>query len=302
MAVTNEMSRRTKLKKSKKLLLSLAIMALVLGGCAKPAEGFDKTKAITVVTREVGSGTRGAFIELLGIEQKDANGEMVDYTTDTAVIGNGQSVVSNNVSTNVYAIGYVSLGSLTDAVKAISVDGVTPTVEHINDGTYKIARPFNIATFGEVTEVAQDFISFILSSQGQAIVEENGYISTGNTGEFTSSMVAGKVATGGSTSVSPLMEKLKEAYELINPNVEIEVTSNGSTAGMTAALDGVVDIGMASRTLKDSELAAGLVNTVIAMDGIAMIVNNENPLEDITTDHVRAIYMGELTDWSTLFE
>ena len=289
------------MKKSKKLL-SLAIMAFVLGGCAKPAEGFDKTKAITVVTREAGSGTRGAFIELLGIEQKDANGEMVDYTTDTAVIGNGQSVIINNVSTNTYAIGYISLGSLSDVVKAVSVDGVAPTVENIKADTYKVARPFNIATMGEVSEVTQDFINFILSSQGQAVVEENGYISAGDTGEFTSSMIAGKVVTGGSTSVSPLMEKLKEAYELINPNAEIEVQSTGSSAGMTAAIDGVVDIGMASRTLKDSELAAGLVNTVIAIDGIAMIVNNENPLEDITSDNVRAIYMGELTDWSSLFE
>ena len=290
------------MKKSKKLLLSLAIMALVLGGCAKPAEGFDKTKAITVVSREAGSGTRGAFIELLGIEQKDANGEMIDYTTDTAVIGNGQSVIINNVSTNTYAIGYISLGSLSDVVKAVSVDGVAPTVENIKADTYKVARPFNIATMGEVSEVTQDFINFILSSQGQAVVEENGYISAGDTGEFTSSMIAGKVVTGGSTSVSPLMEKLKEAYELINPNAEIEVQSTGSSAGMTAAIDGVVDIGMASRTLKDSELAAGLVNTVIAIDGIAMIVNNENPLEDITSDNVRAIYMGELTDWSSLFE
>ncbi len=277
-------------------------MALVLGGCAKPAEGFDKTKAITVVSREAGSGTRGAFIELLGIEQKDANGEMIDYTTDTAVIGNGQSVIINNVSTNTYAIGYISLGSLSDVVKAVSVDGVAPTVENIKADTYKVARPFNIATMGEVSEVTQDFINFILSSQGQAVVEENGYISAGDTGEFTSSMIAGKVVTGGSTSVSPLMEKLKEAYELINPNAEIEVQSTGSSAGMTAAIDGVVDIGMASRTLKDSELAAGLVNTVIAIDGIAMIVNNENPLEDITSDNVRAIYMGELTDWSSLFE
>lgn len=289
------------MKKISRLLIAIMVLTMILGGCSKPA-GFDQKKAITVVTREVGSGTRGAFIELLGIEQKDASGQLVDYTTDTAVIGNGQSVVANNVSTNVYAIGYVSLGALTDAVKAISVDGVTPTVEHINDGSYKIARPFNIATYGEVTEVTQDFINFILSKQGQAIVEKAGYISTGNTGDFTSSMVAGKVAAGGSTSVSSLMEKLKEAYELINPNADIEVTSNGSTAGMTAALDGVVDIGMASRTLKDSELAAGLVNTVIAMDGIAMIVNNENPLEDITTEHVRAIFMGEITSWSTLFE
>ncbi len=278
-------------------------MALVLGGCAKPAEeGFDKSKAITVVSREDGSGTRGAFIELLGIEQKDANGENVDYTIASAIFSNGTSVVINTITTNAYAIGYISLGSLSDAVKAVNVDGVAPAVENIKADKYKVARPFNIATMGEVSEVTQDFINFILSSQGQTVVEENGYISAGNTGEFTSSMVEGKVVTGGSTSVSPLMEKLAEAYALINPNVEIEIQSNGSSAGMTAAIDGVVDIGMASRTLKDSELSAGLVNTVIAIDGIAVIVNNENPLEDITSDNVRAIYMGEITDWSSLFE
>ncbi|MDD4642957.1 MAG: substrate-binding domain-containing protein [Erysipelotrichaceae bacterium] len=292
------------LKKSKGLLLALAIMALILTGCSKPAEeeGFDQSKAITVVSREDGSGTRGAFIELLGIEQKDANGEKVDYTTELAVISNSTSVVMGNVASNAYAIGYISLGSLNDTVKALKIDGVEATVENIKSNTYKVARPFNIATSGEISVVAQDFINYILSANGQTVVEENGYISISNTGEFTSELPSGKVVVGGSSSVSPVMEKLKEAYLALNPNAEIEVQQTDSTSGMTSAIDGVVDIGMASRELKQSELDAGLVNTVIAMDGIAVIVNNENPLEDITSDNVRAVYMGEVTDWSVLFE
>lgn len=292
------------LKKSKGLLLALAIMALILTGCSKPAEeeGFDQSKAITVVSREDGSGTRGAFIELLGIEQKDANGEKVDYTTELAVISNSTSVVMGNVASNTYAIGYISLGSLNDTVKALKIDGVEATVENIKSNTYKVARPFNIATSGEISVVAQDFINYILSANGQTVVEENGYISINNTGEFTSELPSGKVVVGGSSSVSPVMEKLKEAYLALNPNAEIEVQQTDSTSGMTSAIDGVVDIGMASRELKQSELDAGLVNTVIAMDGIAVIVNNENPLEDITSDNVRAVYMGEVTDWSVLFE
>ena len=278
-------------------------MTLLLAGCAKPAEeGFDKAKAITVVSREDGSGTRGAFIELVGVEQKDANGQKVDYTTLSAVISNSTSVVMSNVSSNVYAIGYISLGSLNDTVKALSVDGVEATVENIKANTYKVARPFNIATLGEVSEITQDFIDFILSSQGQAIVEENGYVSLTNNGEYTSSMIVGKVVIGGSSSVTPIMEKLKEAYLLINTNAEIEIQLTDSTSGMTATIDGVVDIGMASRTLKERELSAGLVNTVIAMDGIAIIVNNDNPLSTIASDDVRAIYMGEITDWAILFE
>ncbi|MDD2592279.1 MAG: substrate-binding domain-containing protein [Erysipelotrichaceae bacterium] len=292
------------LKKSKGLLLALAIMALILTGCSKPAEeeGFDQSKAITVVSREDGSGTRGAFIELLGIEQKDANGEKVDYTTELAVISNSTSVVMGNVASNAYAIGYISLGSLNDTVKALKIDGVEATVENIKSNTYKVARPFNIATSGEISVVAQDFINYILSANGQTVVEENGYISISNTGEFTSELPSGKVVVGGSSSVSPVMEKLKEAYLALNPNAEIEVQQTDSTSGMTSAIDGVVDIGMASRELKQSELDAGLVNTVIAMDGIAVIVNNENPLEKITSDNVRAVYMGEVTDWSVLFE
>ncbi|MDD3924786.1 MAG: substrate-binding domain-containing protein [Erysipelotrichaceae bacterium] len=292
------------LKKSKGLLLALAIMALILTGCSKPAEEeeFDQSKAITVVSREDGSGTRGAFIELLGIEQKDANGEKVDYTTELAVISNSTSVVMGNVASNAYAIGYISLGSLNDTVKALKIDGVEATVENIKSNTYKVARPFNIATSGEISVVAQDFINYILSANGQTVVEENGYISISNTGEFTSELPSGKVVVGGSSSVSPVMEKLKEAYLALNPNAEIEVQQTDSTSGMTSAIDGVVDIGMASRELKQSELDAGLVNTVIAMDGIAVIVNNENPLENITSDNVRAVYMGEVTDWSVLFE
>ncbi len=289
------------MKKISRLLIATMVLTMILGGCAKPA-GFDQSKAITVVSREEGSGTRGAFIELLGIEQKDASGKEVDYTTELAIISNSTSVVMSNVNGNVYAIGYISLGSLNDTVKALSVDGVLASAANIKAGNYKVARPFNVATKGEISELAQDFLAFILSADGQAVVEANGYISLSNTGAFTSSMTSGKLVVGGSSSVSPIMEKLKEAYLKVNTNATIEVQQTDSTSGMTGAIDGVLDIGMASRDLKESELSAGLVNQVIAMDGIAIIVNNENPLDAITTEDVRAVYMGELTNWSSLFK
>ncbi|MEA5026898.1 MAG: substrate-binding domain-containing protein [Erysipelotrichaceae bacterium] len=294
------------LKKSKIIFSMLAILALALTGCGSTATeetaSFDTTKAITVVSREDGSGTRGAFVELFGVEQKDASGTKVDYTTDSAIITNSTSVMMTNVASNQYAIGYISLGSLNDTVKALQVDGVDATVDNIKAGTYKISRPFNIATKGEVSEVAQDFINFILSAEGQAVVEDNGYISLSNTGAFTTTQPSGKVVVGGSSSVTPVMEKLKEAYLALNPNAEVEVQQSDSTTGMTSAIDGIVDIGMASRELKESELSAGLTNTVIAMDGIAVIVNNENTLTNITSDNVKAIFTGEITTWASLFE
>lgn len=254
--------------------------------------------AITVLSREDGSGTRGAFIELFGIEQKDADGNKVDMTIDTAEITNSTSVMMTTLAGNPSAIGYVSLGSLSSDVKALLVDGAEATADNVKSGTYKVARPFNIATLGEPEGLAKDFIDFILSEEGQTVVEENGYVSEGNTGAFEGTLPEGKITVGGSSSVTPVMEKLKEAYVALNPKATIEVQQSDSTTGMTSTLDGTYDIGMASRELKDSE--SELTGTTIAMDGIAVVVNQENPLNDITSETVMGIYTGEITDWSEI--
>ena len=254
--------------------------------------------AIAVLSREEGSGTRGAFIELFGIEQKDADGNKVDHTIDTAEITNSTSVMMTTVAGNVNAIGYVSLGSLGTDVKALLVDGAEATAANVKDGTYKVARPFNIATKGEPEGLAKDFIDFILSDEGQAVVEENGYVSQGSTGAFEGTLPEGKITVGGSSSVTPVMEKLKEAYTALNANATIEVQQSDSTTGMTSTMDGTYDIGMASRELKDSE--SELTGTVIAMDGIAVIVNKENPTTEISSEDVMKIYTGEIADWSEI--
>lgn len=290
------------------LALGLAMMMSVapLTGCGggsseETAEGGDTAAtsgAISVVSREDGSGTRGAFIELFGIEEENDAGEKVDMTTEMAEITNSTAVMMTTVAGNPNAIGYVSLGSLDDSVKALKIDGAEATAENIKNGTYKVARPFNIATKEDVSEVASDFIAFIMSDEGQAVVEENGYISQGSTGAYTASGMSGKIVVAGSSSITPVMEKLKEAYIALNPDVTIEVQQNDSTTGMTSVAEGTCDIGMASRELKDSELANGLQPTVIAMDGIAVIVNQENTVSDMTSDTVKAIFTGATTDWS----
>ncbi len=259
----------------------------------KKAEG-----PITVVSREDGSGTRGAFIELFGIEEKNDAGEKVDNTTEDAEITNSTSVMMTTIAGNKGAIGYISLGSLNDTVKAVDIDGAAATVDNIKSGEYKVARPFNIATKAELSDAASDFIGFIMSEDGQKVVEDNGYISQGNEGAYTASGLKGKVVVAGSSSVTPVMEKLKEAYVAVNPDVEIEVQQSDSTTGMTSAIEGVCDIGMASRDLKDSELESGLTATVIAMDGIAVVVNNDSPITELTSENVKAIFTGEITDWA----
>lgn len=264
--------------------------------------GGTPNNAITVISREDGSGTRGAFIELFGIEQKDENGDKVDYTTVDADITNSTSVMMTSVAENAKAIGYISLGSLNDTVKAVKIDGAEATVENIKSGTYKISRPFNIATSGTVDDATQAFIDFIMSEEGQKVVEENGYISAGNNGAFGTSTISGKIVIAGSSSVTPVMEKLKEAYLAINSNVEIEIQQNDSTTGMNSAIEGICDIGMASRELKDSEISQGLDHKVIAMDGIAVIINKDNDKSDFTSEQVKSIFMGDITDWSKLDE
>lgn len=269
---------------------------------SKETTGGDITGKITVLSREDGSGTRGAFIELFGIEQKNDAGEKEDMTTDDAQITNSTSVMMTTVQGNPKAIGYISLGSLDESVvKAVEIDGAAPTVENVKAGTYKVVRPFNIATKGEASEVAQDFINFIMSADGQKVVSENGYITVNEAAPaYAASGVSGKVVVGGSSSVTPVMEKLKEAYMALNPDVTVEVQQSDSTTGMTSTIDGAYDIGMASRELKDSELEAGLTPTVIAQDGIAVIVNKENTLTGLTSEQVLSIYTGETTDWSEL--
>ena len=263
------------------------------------AEGM--TGAISVISREDGSGTRGAFIELFGIEEENADGEKVDNTTADASVSNSTAVVMTNVAQDPQAIGYISLGSLDDSVKALKVDGAEASVENVKNDSYKISRPFNIATKDDVSEVAQDFIDYIMSAEGQQIVEESGYIAVDDAAEaYAGSKPSGKVVVAGSSSVTPVMEKLAEAFEAVNSNVTIEVQQSDSTTGVTATNDGLCDIGMASRDLKDDETSLGLTATVIATDGIAVIVNNDNPISNLTTDQVKSIYMGETTDWSEI--
>ncbi len=269
---------------------------------ADAASDFDKSEYISVVSREDGSGTRGAFIELFGVEQKDENDEKVDHTTDEAIITNSTEVMLTTVSGDEYAIGYVSLGSLNDTVKTVNIDGAEPTVDNIKSGTYKISRPFNIATKGDVTGVAKDFINYIMSADGQKVIEDNGYISVSDASAFTSDNSEGKIVVAGSSSVTPVMEKLKEAYLAINSKADIEIQESDSTTGMTAAMDGTCDIGMASRELKDSETEGGLTSTVIAMDGIAVIVNKDCPVTDLTTEDVMNVYTGEYTTWDALIK
>ena len=270
---------------------------------AAPAEStgdFDPDQDITVISREDGSGTRGAFIELTGVEEKNDAGEKIDNTTADAEIANKTDVVLTSVAGNEKAIGYISLGALNDTVKAVKVDGAEATVDNVKAGTYKLSRPFNIATKGEPTGVAKDFINFILSKEGQAVVTDNKYIAVDdNAAAFTSDGSSGQIAVGGSSSVSPVMEKLIEAYKAVNPNASIDLQTSDSTSGMTGTMDGTFAIGMASRELKDDE-AAQLTGTAIALDGIAVVVNPANTIDDLSMDQIKGIYVGDITDWGDL--
>lgn len=302
--------------KMKKLIAMMATVAMVAGlavGCgggsdAEGGEGgasgeFDSSMDITIVSREDGSGTRGAFIELFGIEEEQEDGEKVDMTTEAAQITNSTSVMLTTVAGDEYAIGYVSLGSLDDSVKAVKIDGAEATADNVKSGDYKVSRPFNIATKADLNNpTATDFIAFIMSEEGQAVVAEEGYIPLDGAEAYAGEAPAGKVVVGGSSSVSPVMEKLIEAYAEVNPEAEIELQTTDSTTGMENAIAGSYDIGMASREVKDEELAEGLEAQVIATDGIAVVVNNANPAEDLTSDQVKAIYTGEALTWDEVTE
>ncbi|MDD2261463.1 MAG: substrate-binding domain-containing protein [Clostridia bacterium] len=286
------------MKKVITIVISLILALAMFSGCTQT--GFNQDTAITVISREEGSGTRGAFIELFEIEQKNSEGVKVDRTIATADINSSTGVVLASVAQNMYSIGYISLGSLNDTVKALQVDGADATVENIKSGTYKVSRPFNIAVKEGLSEVAQDFVNYILSKEGQAVVESAGYISALAGDSYSGIKPSGTVTVAGSSSVTPVMEKLKEAYAVLNPNAVIEINQSDSTTGVNSAIEGICDIGMASRTLKESEIEKGVTPTVIAIDGIAIIVNNENPLTGMTKDEVTKIYIGEITSWSEI--
>lgn len=276
------------------MILTVGTSLFALG-----SKKWNKKSAINVISREDGSGTRGAFIELFGIEKKDSSGKKVDFTTEEAAITNSTAVMMTSVAQDNYSIGYISLGSLNNSVKALKVDGSEASVENIKNGSYKIARPFNVAVKDSLSDVAQDFLNYILSDKGQKIIEDNKYIKISE-GAYSSSKASGKIVISGSSSVSPVMEKLIEAYKVGNPNAQLELQTSDSTTGVTNAINGTCDIGIASRALKSSETAKGVKEVTIAMDGIAVIVNNANPLENITKEEVENIFTGEITSWRAL--
>lgn len=294
--------RKPSLKSIGALALAAMLSMGVLVGCGGTSDSTEgDTGTINVISREDGSGTRSAFVELFGVEEKDANGEKIDRTKADASVTNSTAVMMTNVANDPNAIGYLSLGSLDDSVKAVKIDNVDATADNVKNGTYAVSRPFNIVTKNSVSEVAQDFIDFILSADGQKIVEDNKYTaSVDNAKAFKTKAPTGKLVIAGSSSVSPVMEALKEAYLAINTNAEIEIQTSDSTTGVNSAKEGICDIGMASRELKDEEKSAGLTATVIAIDGIAVIVNDNNPIETMTKDQVKSVYVGETTDWSQL--
>lgn len=282
------------------LLTTILVMTNVTTAFARKGKTWNEKSEINVISREDGSGTRGAFIELTGVEQKNRKGEKVDMTTEEAIITNNTAVMIMGVNTNLYAIGYISLGSLNDNIKALNIDNVSASVENVKNGTYKFSRPFNIITKGENKPAVQDFINFIMSNEGQNVIEKNNYISVNQGKTFESNMSCEKIVIAGSSSVSPVIEKLKEEYQKINPNVQIDIQTNDSSTGIKAVTQGICDIGMSSRNLKVSESDSGLFSLTIALDGIAVIVNNANPLTNISIENIKKIYTGEILYWKDL--
>lgn len=284
----------------KKKVLAIVTAALI-GTTAFAATASAASGTIDVISREDGSGTRGAFIELFGIEEKQGD-EKVDMTTEDASITNSTSVMMTTVAGDENAIGYISLGSLNDTVKAVKIDGAEASAENVANDTYKVSRPFNIVTGEKLSDAAQDFENYIMSADGQQIVEDNGYIKAADDAKaYEQSDAEGKVVVAGSSSVTPVMEKLKESYEKANGGkITVEVQQSDSTTGITSAAEGICDIGMASRELKDEETSENLTATEIARDGIAVVVNNDNDIDDLTSDQVKAIFTGETTEWEDL--
>lgn len=291
------------MKKSIKTTITAAIsgaLALtVFTGCSGANTEFNATKEITVITREEGSGTRDAFVELTGVLVKGGDTK-TDNTRADAVTLNGTEAVITNVKGNNAAIGYISLGSLNETVKALKIEDVEPTAENVKNGAYKISRPFNIAYKGDISGLTKDFVDFILSSEGQSVVADEGYVTVSENTEYTSSKPQGKITIAGSSSVAPVMEKLIEAYKTVNTGADIELQTSDSSAGMQAVMSGTCDIGMASRDLKDTE--SELISLTIAKDGIAVIVNTGNTADSLTMEQVKTIYTGEATAWSDIIK
>ncbi|MDO5021937.1 MAG: substrate-binding domain-containing protein [Eubacteriales bacterium] len=283
--------------------LTALFMAVAMMLTATAVFAFDANNEVVVVSREEGSGTRGAFVEITGVLAKDADGNEVDYTTPEAEVQNATSQVLVSVAENELAIGYVSLAALNETVKALKIDGVEATVENIVSGEYKVARPFNVVTKkdGQLSEIAQNFFDFIMSAEGQKVISENDAIAVdANAPAFEVKEIEGKVVVGGSTSVGPIMEKLAEAYKALNPKADIQVQGGGSSTGVNQALEGTFDLGMASRAIKASEIEKGALGTAIAMDGIAVIVNPANTTEELSLEQLRQIFVGEILNWSDL--
>lgn len=288
---------------TKKILFVILFFSVLLLGCDSKKE-FSKDNNITVLSREEGSGTRGAFIELFGIEKKNSSGEKIDYTTDEAMVTNSTSVMMTSIASDMYGIGYVSLGFLNDSVKGLKIDGVFPSVENIKLGEYKIVRPFNIVTTNkELSESAKDFVNFILSNQGQSVISENGFISISDLSDYDVKKIKfEKVVVSGSSSVSPVMEKIKELYQVYQPNSLVEIQQTDSTTGITSVLNEICDIGMSSRNLKSSEISNGALQTLIAQDGIAVVINKSNPLDSVSTKQVCDVFTGNTLKWNELIE
>jgi phosphate transport system substrate-binding protein len=261
---------------------------------APPA--FDTTSPIVVVSREDGSGTRGAFIELFGIEEEGEDGSKKDMTTKESVIAKQTDVMMTNVAGDVYSIGYISLGSVNETIKPVGIEGVEATTDNVKNSTYPIVRPFNIATKGEASGMAADFIDFIMSADGQSVIGESYIPVVEGAPAYSGGKQSDKIVVAGSSSVTPVMEKLKEAYIAVNPDANVEIQMSDSSAGLNAAMEGTCDIAMTSRELKDTE--SELTPTRIALDGIAVIVNNDNPTADLSKDQVKAIFTGNVTEWS----
>ena len=280
--------------------IATILTAAVIGATAFTTIVSAASGDITVVSREDGSGTRGAFVELFGIEE-EKDGEKVDMTTDEASVTNSTSVMMTTVAGDENAIGYISLGSLNDTVKAVKIDGAEASAENVANDTYKVSRPFNIITTDKLSDAAQDFENYIMSADGQKIIQDNGYIKADEKAPaYKSNGAKGKVVVGGSSSVTPVMEKLKEAYAKANKDVTVEVQQSDSTTGVTNAIEGTCDIGMASRDLADSEAKKGVKATVIAKDGIAVIVNKDSKVDELTSAQVKDIYTGKTTKWADI--